>query len=524
MSHPTAVPAGTATPIGGDGHEPDFGPSARRAPHPRNWIVPVLAVVLAACVFHLIALSGDHSWYDDWAQYVGHARNIVEGRTYADTGYIYNPQRAIEAPASYPPGFPLVLAPIYAVFGADLVAMKVEQVGLLALALVLVGALLAPRLRTRWIVAIVALMALSPIVQAQTNAVLSDLLFLALTMLALLLIDRRPAGGTRLDRSALGGAPVGLVIFLATATRTIGIALAVTLVALDLLASRRLAGSTVVAVVTFGALVALQTIVVGAGGGYLDTPPTPAALASNALGYPADLDAMWGTAPIAALVGALGVFGYVVQLRRLRRAGRAPTVLEIFPVPYLLLVLAYPAFQGSRYLLPIVPLLLWFTLIGVATAARRLRAPPALAGATLVVLVAVSCGVRYAQAGFEWPASIRSRASSELLRFVSERTPSSSVIVSDRPRAIALLTGRPGSVYAAPSGTDELVAYMGEIGARYIVVAPAEERFDEDPGYLPRFVAEQSGRLRRVFRNAEYSVYVIRPAPGAHAPADTASS
>lgn len=53
----------------------------------------------------------------DYAQYLLHAKAIVEGRPYADTGYIFHPDVWSLGPRAYPPGLPLTLAPIVALVG-----------------------------------------------------------------------------------------------------------------------------------------------------------------------------------------------------------------------------------------------------------------------------------------------------------------------------------------------------------------------------------------------------------------------
>ncbi|MGH7694779.1 MAG: hypothetical protein ACRENH_07350, partial [Gemmatimonadaceae bacterium] len=55
----------------------------------------------------------------DYAQYLAHARAFVEGRPYTDIGYIYHPAAPMLGPRAYPPGLPLTLAPIVALFGVD---------------------------------------------------------------------------------------------------------------------------------------------------------------------------------------------------------------------------------------------------------------------------------------------------------------------------------------------------------------------------------------------------------------------
>lgn len=82
------------------------------------WLLAVALIpftVLAAVHWNWGAPSG----YGDHAQYLAHARAIVEGRSYTDIGYIYHPAAPMIGPRAYPPGLPLTLAPIVALAGTD---------------------------------------------------------------------------------------------------------------------------------------------------------------------------------------------------------------------------------------------------------------------------------------------------------------------------------------------------------------------------------------------------------------------
>lgn len=57
--------------------------------------------------------------FGDHAQYLAHARALVEGRAYTDIGYIYHPAAPMLGPRAYPPGLPLTLTPIVALFGVN---------------------------------------------------------------------------------------------------------------------------------------------------------------------------------------------------------------------------------------------------------------------------------------------------------------------------------------------------------------------------------------------------------------------
>jgi len=103
---------------------------------PSRRLAAVLSAALVAgvAVFLVSTLRKGHNWDGDYALYIMHAENIVAGRPYGATGYIFNPQNWIH-PAAYPPGLPLLLAPVYRLAGLDLQRMKL--VGVFSFALFL---------------------------------------------------------------------------------------------------------------------------------------------------------------------------------------------------------------------------------------------------------------------------------------------------------------------------------------------------------------------------------------------------
>ncbi len=64
-----------------------------------------------------INVPNSHDWGGDFAQYIHQAINLVEGISQSETGYIYNYEYALLGPETYPMGFPILLAPVYSLFG-----------------------------------------------------------------------------------------------------------------------------------------------------------------------------------------------------------------------------------------------------------------------------------------------------------------------------------------------------------------------------------------------------------------------
>ena len=76
-------------------------------------LIGLVAIILGWYAWYLRA---GVTWADDWATYVQDALNILHGRRYSTTGYIFNPQTDI-GPTAYPPVYPLMLAVPIAIWG-----------------------------------------------------------------------------------------------------------------------------------------------------------------------------------------------------------------------------------------------------------------------------------------------------------------------------------------------------------------------------------------------------------------------
>lgn len=97
------------------------------------WKYPALALA----PFLLLALW-HWSWppastSGDYAQYILHARALVDGSGYANIGYLYHPEAADIGPRMYPPGLPLLLAPLVAIGGVHSVLLHVFSMGCIVL-------------------------------------------------------------------------------------------------------------------------------------------------------------------------------------------------------------------------------------------------------------------------------------------------------------------------------------------------------------------------------------------------------
>src|SRR5690242_20031072 len=93
--------------------DPDFPRIAQRfTTENAERCIAVLVLVTLVMVFQIATIRAGHSWGDDFAQYIQQARNWADGRPFAATGYIHNPDFPAIGPVMYPPLFPMLLAPV----------------------------------------------------------------------------------------------------------------------------------------------------------------------------------------------------------------------------------------------------------------------------------------------------------------------------------------------------------------------------------------------------------------------------
>lgn len=468
-----------------------------------------LVVILAVVVFQALTIRAGHRWGDDFAMYIHHAKNIVEGIPYADTGYIQNPHAPL-APLAYPPVFPLFLAPVYKLFGLDFTPMKVEVLAFFAGSLMLLSLLVRTELPVPSLLGFLAILGFNPFFWQFKDNVVSDVPFLFFATSTLLLVHRAPDWESRLRWRPLYPLAVGAALYLAIGTRAVGLALIPTLVAVDLIRSRRLTRMTFVPLAVVVILMGAQSLFVHGGGGYTDQP-TPGSIVRNVKGYAVSLRRFWqsdrtGGAPPVLFwaLGALALVGFVVRVRR------RITVMEIWPVMYSIPILAWHARTVGRYLIPWIPFFVFFALVGAGAAARILRKRLGAAGvivpAILVAGILASYTRVYARTDFgPLAGGPTSPVAQQLWAFVKDQTAPQDVFVFAKPRALSLFTGRPASTYFEPRDEQQLWAYMRRIRARYLIVSPL------DRPYLRRFVLHYQDEVAQVFSAGNFVVYRLEP-------------
>lgn len=494
---------------------------------PSHFTAVVAGLVVLVAVFHVLTLRSGVGWYGDTYQYLLHAENLVAGRPYADTGYIFNPERYM-APVAYPAGFPILLAPVIALFGmsvpAILVLMTLVWVGTVAAFAFLVRY----ELPARYVYGLVLAIGLQPYVWELKHDPLSDLPFLLGVVLSLLCYERavRTEGGRGMGYAVAAGIAAACAI----AARPLALVLVPAFLVTDLVHARRLTPASIVSVVSCGVLygiyMGLMDLETGArvvpaggeggaavGGGYgalvriavlehLDDIPRH--VVANIVDYARATFVFWhvpqpgGGIVKNVLMGlSLIPLGFGLGHRIRRRFG----VTEAFFVLYAISLLPW-SFSGVRYLAPLIPFYYFYLFGGLYRLGERGNERVArLATASVAAALITVYALRYQTLLFEEGhlPGLTELAADPVYVYLREETPPATVLMtSGDPRAAVFFARRAAS--AAPRDVSRWPAFAERLGASYAVVAKGER---EDVGPLlapPHFHLVRSSDARDLYR------------------------
>lgn len=405
----------------------------------RGWIVRhrshLAVVVVCLAIFQLCRDMQEqgHGWGDDFALYIAQARGLTDGSVGDVAGLtryaLDNSAYSTFSAYVYPWVFPMLLAPIVALKGIDYSALKLVATLSLVIGLFFLQRLARHRIGTAGSIVLMLAVGLNNLYIGYTDAVLSDLTFFMLLMVGIWSLDKVTHRGQLFGTSLRPLIGLGLVACLAFDTRKEGVALlmgvflaqvvrwpeARALAATSATRWKQVAVTAATPYLAFAAgAVAFQVILPGqpydnfqrAGGSGLHNMkfnlewyrlPFAEALGLKDIGqHPLSMLGSTGLADVVFwLFVGLAIFG--VAWRCLFAPRLDAHMAGILAV--LALVILSPPFREGRYLLSVLPFILYFiwqgvngVLQAVASGLRRNTPWPAiLASVALAVpLVCVS--------------------------------------------------------------------------------------------------------------------------------------
>ncbi len=468
-----------------------------------------MVIILGVGGFYLLTIRGGHDWGGDFSMFLQHAQNITSGRPYAETPFVEDPEVSedVVGPPAYPPVFPLYLAALSLVrSGSDLTIMKAGVVAFFLLFLVAVGGVLRRRLPAEQVALILLMLGLSPYFWSIKDQLLSDIPFAFFVYLALWLSEVEYAGGSSRSRSVGLTLLVGVIVYLATATRNLGITLVPTLIMYEVLKYRRFPVRSASSALIVVALLAIQRAVSDVAEGYLTVFRfDPARVVSNFFEYTFSLkNLFWNgyingvAVAVWLIVTLLAIYGYRLRLR----AGFS--ILEVFAAVYFAPVVLWPFYQGVRLLIPLVPLYFYYGLVGFAALRGRMIPPVAMRVTTvLAVLIFGSYAAAYTRVDYgEVRGGISEPEAVRLFEYVRANGRPGDLYVFFKPRVLAYYTGARAAMNYQPGGRAELWGYYDRVSATHVIVRKGDE-------FLEGLVRTSPERFAKVYLNPEFAVYAL---------------
>jgi len=467
-----------------------------------------MGVILCIGAFYLSTIRDGHNPGGDFAQYILHAENIVQGKNYQDTGYIYNPHYPQLGPKAYPPVYPLVLAPVIQVFGIHLKAMKIENIGFFLVSLFVLYFILKKNIPFLHALAAVGIVGMNPFFWNFKDDVVSDILFLLLILISLVFVDRTYRKNNTSKSLYIRALFCGGLLYLCCGTRTAGIAMLPSFLIVDWIASKKPSLFFMGSIAVFCVCMVIQNLLISGGGSYLDQFRwlTPRVVFHNVLIYTDSMIKLWDNGMSGWTWLRYIVFVLLLLPAAAGYAGRLKTISihEVFPLFYLVVIVLWPTPQGARFMIPVIPFFLYYAFLGF----QNIRQPNLQRWlfVVLTVLIAFSYIGKYRTLDFgPLRTGIHQKGMPELSRYVRDQTRASDVFIFEEPRIFAFCTGRHASGYFGPV-RDELVwGYMEQIHADYFVLG------ESDPAFIKEFIARSKDRFDAVYRNDHFVVYRILP-------------
>jgi hypothetical protein len=469
---------------------------------------------MAVGVFHLTTIRNGHEWADDFSLYIMHAKNLVEGVNYQQTGYIFNPHMPLLGPKTYPPVFPLLLSPIYLLWGLNMTAMKIEIVALFALALIAIFLAFKDQLSRSHLILLIALIGFNPYLYLFKNNIVSDLPFILFLYLGLYLIHKQFQVEPNERSNNLRVLMLSLVIYLAYGTRSIGLVLLPGLIVADIMRNRRLSWSTIKITILTGVFIILQNLLLHSDRSY--TGHFGISLSSSirqAWEYTSEFSAV--IVPSTHDVVRSGLFAAITILVLIGcyfRIKDRVTIFELFPVVYLIPLLILPIDIDVRFLIPVIPLFFLYALLGVQAITRGGRREDVALLCFLAIIFASYTSRYIRMDNGSAPYGVAQKEALDFFNYVKTQTGKNDVLVFRRPRALALFTGRKASTWHQPEDDQALWSYLRQIHANYLVLGP-KEIDTPDQEYIGNFIARHRDMLQETYSNGDFWVYrIIRTA------------
>lgn len=503
------------------------------------YILSALAMILGG-----LNLYNGHNWGGDFSQYIAQAIALADNKIalqVANNTYIVenSPLRNGLGPHIAPWGVSLLLAPIYKIFGFNLIAFKMLFVAIYGIFVFVFYRFCERFLEWRFCVIATMLFALNPIFLSFCNNIISDIPFLLFSFIGVVFLARFFESANRYEsiKYALLG---GIYALFAYLTRTNGVVILVALFAMQMaliFGLNRLWGGRnfnanprkipriahILPYVIFIIGVFCTNYALGSGGsGHIAilSQISPKSIATNLAFYSYVLSDFFALSnPFYALYSdfryayilpnplnfALFIFSIPLMWRGfkvcLAKKPESTAFIALFIIGFIVLLILWPARQGIRYAFAVIPFLVFFGAVGLAKCGNVARF------ATIALLICfgikdISIIAKNISNDFS-PANIAGEAYSDeakdMYRFIESHTQKDAKIIFFKPRVLYLNANRLG-FHATKLEDFKKADFVLELRWKWLETEMIQGFIDE---------LKTQNALQKVYENTHFTLYKI---------------
>ena len=487
---------------------------------------PGSATVLAALLFLPLLFIGTHTshdWGDDFAQYIHQAGNIVNGISQSETGYIYNPLNTEIGAHAYPIGFPLLLAPIYAISGNNMLAFTT----FISVIYLILGLLMVSFYRRDFApataLALTFVFLYNPLMILFKGEVVSDIPFTALLLLNFLLYQKLKPGN--LKQKILLSVLTGFML----AMRPAGITFVAAIVVeqLVLLYKHKIkirdfsihTGIFTIIPILIYYILNILIFKIPSGGSirdyliYFSTGNSLHFIPENLLHHikilrfflvPETGDFKGFSYFFGAVMMGFILIGFV------KRMMKNPGIMDWFFIFYCIMLLIYPKNTTPfRLMIPLGFIFLFYAATGIKAIKFITETSDWKKAITLsvIIMIAFMPGIiSIACAGDKTLEGPQQETSVETFKYIHQNVPAAAIVVFAKPRALALYSGCQSM--ADPFTTDLVQINNQVINARATYLLIHHELTTES---MKQYAGATQNHFTKQWGNKDFTLYKINP-------------
>lgn len=420
----------------------------------------VLAVImLISLMIGASSLTRGHQWGDDFAWYIVQAKSILDNSTdefMQQSAFTNGESTTHLGPLAYPWGYPLILAPVFAIKGISPLALKLPGLLFYAGFLACLYFLMKARLTEAESLLVVSLFAFNPLLLQFLDQILSDIPFLFFSTLFLLLMTQET------KRSALHHVFIGAVIFFTTFLRVAGVLLLGCFLIVEFfrLLNNRKDRTTAIQIIKSSLIVCFVFVLLW----FINLLLFPSGGESYFSQYAGLIETAKGFIPayfnvFSFFFGDTQPWKYLYYLMVIFfllgtwTGWKQEPIFVLFFGFWILVHITYPYWQGPRYIFPLLPIFIYFIFQGMRSLIERLPESYRLTFQRVFygfwILIA---GIFLLRSSTNAYANLQNNRaingpfdpySMEVYDYIKKQTPHESVVIFFKPRVMVMMTEHP---------------------------------------------------------------------------------